>query len=216
MTDWDIMFGEVQKIVQTSINFNEGFARVLKFAQENPKEYDEPDYWQKAQAASMPVDKLCAWAKEGFEKLQPFDKWSLIILDCGDAPDIFRMSEIHLSKETSLDNFTQFMKEDAVRYAAQFPETFWNAQSDIKLAYHHSNELNHPILSWDTYPDSEYHGSNGYLLWLSVASLAVYETLRDVNFCKRILKGRPQIILMIGFEEIFYYVGTISESGLQT
>jgi hypothetical protein len=216
MTDWDLMFGEVQKIVQSSTNFNEGFAKILKFAQENPEEYDEPDYWQKARTTPMPIDTLRAWAKEGFEKLQPFDKWSLMILDCGDAPDIFRMSEIHLSTEVSLDNFTQFVKEDAVRYAAQFPKAFWSAQLDIKLVYHHTNKLHHPILSWSIHPDAEYHGSNSYLLWLSVASLAVRETLRNENFCKRILKGRPQIALMSGFEEIFYYVGTISESGLQT
>src|SRR5690242_16587850 len=105
MADWNLMFETVQKIVQTSTDFKDGYENILRFAQQNPEEYDNQDYWQKAATTEIPINTLLSWVKEGLENLQPFDKWSLILLDCGDAPDIFRMSEIHLSNETSIDTF---------------------------------------------------------------------------------------------------------------
>jgi hypothetical protein len=47
-----------------------------------------------------------------------------------------------------------------------------------------------------------------------MATFALCETLRDATFCKRILQGRKKMMLMSGFEEIFFYVGVVSNEGL--
>ncbi|MEO8391985.1 MAG: hypothetical protein ABI700_03245 [Chloroflexota bacterium] len=205
MATWSQMFEAAQTLVQNSPDWRTGIARTIAFARQNPAIY-AADYWQSVSADDLPIDVVTSWAVAGFECLERYEGGAVAILDCGDCPDVFRLAEGRFSSETSLEAFRSFSKTDALRSGEEFP----GITSISEVAYHHVRELTHPILNWSGH---DYHGDDGYLLWLSVATLALLEPLRDLAFCKRILRGRSEIILMSGFEEIFFYVGTISAAG---
>jgi hypothetical protein len=206
------MFEGVQKIVWSSLNPIDGQHKVLTFAAQHTAEYDETDYWQAAATTALPFDILLSWAKEGLEKVEPYSAVSVILLDCGDCPDIFRLTEIRLSPVFDYHKLISLVKADVVRYAEALTEIFKDTGGETVLVYHYVRELNHPSLSYQS--GAGFHGSNGYLLWLSAASLALRESLRDEQQCQRVLAGRKSIIVLTGFEEIFFYMGTISTSGL--
>lgn len=215
MTNWSLIFSGVQEIVPSSLGLENGLNTILEFAKRHSDEYDEPTFWEQISSPELPLKTIVSWAVEGFENLKPYNEWSVLILDCGDCPDIFRLIEVHLVPEMTSEQFRNFASTDAVRAFGEFPEIFQTRYAPIFLTGHNIDELQHPILSWNNGNKGwDFHGSNGYLLWLGVATLALCEPLLNTEFCRRILNGRSEIILMSGFEEIFFYVGTISESGL--
>jgi hypothetical protein len=205
MIDWYSMFETVQTIVKTSLDWRTGITDVIAYARRNPATYSA-DYWQAVSADELPFDTVTSWAVEGFERFESYEGGTVAILDCGDCPDVFRLTDARFSFEMSFEQFCSFAKIDAPRPG----EGFSGISLAFEVANHHVRELTHPLLNWQGH---DYHGDNGYLLWLSVATLALREPLRDLNFCQRLLHGRSEIILMSGFEEIFFYVGTISAAG---
>ena len=202
------MFGGVQRIVQSSSSGLAGLAEIVAFARQHPEAY-AVDYWNAVSPNEVPMQVISGWAVEGFEKLEAGADWSLIMLDCGDAPDSFRLSECRFAPDMMPDRFRAFATADTVRSGKEFP----GAQSVTELSKHHVDELNHSLLNWRQSAQG-YDGSNGYLLWLGAASLALCDSVRDPVLCQRILRGRSAMVLMSGFEEIFFYSGTISSAGL--
>jgi hypothetical protein len=197
--DWDSMFKGVQSIAQSSASISDGLRQLIAFAAAHSAQYDEPDYWQ----------RVVSWAVEGLEKLEPFEGWSLILLDCGDCPDTFYLAESRFAN--AIDDFFYVANSKVVVSADEFPPMAFDQRRD--LAMHGVGELNHSLLSYRLF-DNHWHGANGELLWLGLASLALCQPLHYAQFCRHMLKGRKQIWLMSGFEEIFFYLGKVTEAGL--
>lgn len=217
MDDWEFMFAAVQKIVQSASSPEDGLQQLLAFAAQNPDQYDEPDYWKTVASTKIPFDTLKSWATAGLEQLAASSGWSLLILDCGDCPDLFGLCNLQLADEAEFEQFHRVARTEALRHFEAYPRPglFYNQTGDLILADHNVAELEYPLLDWNTdrSGDADWHGKNGEMLWLTVANLALCDVLRDAKFCQSILKGRQKILVISGYEEIFFYVGIISEAG---
>jgi hypothetical protein len=207
--DWELMFKGAQSIAQSSVSISDGLRQLMVFAAAHSAQYDEPDYWKRIESGEFPSDTLVSWAADGLEKLEPFEGWSLVMLDAGDCPDTFYLAESRFAHV--MDDFFHHANSKVVVSADEFPPMAFDQRHD--LAMHGLDELNHPILSYHLF-DKHWHGANGELLWLGLVTLALCQPLRDTQFCRRILQGRKQILLMSGFEEIFFYLGKVTGAGL--
>jgi hypothetical protein len=215
MENWERMFAGVQRIVWEATSLQDGMTRLLAFAAQQPDQYDEPDYWQQAAVTPMPFDTIMGWVREGGAAFapDPDKKLAVLVLDCGDAPDLFLMQEWRLSASDDAAPALRELKTYPL-WSAYDIEKQITIEKSIRLAYHNVDELKHPILSWN-HAGHDYAGDNGYLLWLAVAALAWRECLRDVQFCQSLLKSCDEIFLLVGYEEIFFYFGRISEQGFE-
>ena len=61
----------------------------------------------------------------------------------------------------------------------------------------------------------DYHGDNGYFLWLVFGSFALLAPLKHASFRERVLRGRDRLYLLAGFEEIFTCLATVTREGLR-
>jgi hypothetical protein len=211
MIDWEGMFASVQEIVRTAEDTADGIQRTCAFAAQYRDEYDEPEFWERVTATKFPFDTLETWIQDGLNLLDSPESQSLLVLDCGDCPDGLWLGNSLTPSAERFREFEQFAKSNVVVAGEDF------ARAGIKdvqiLTNHLVIELNHPILSYLLF-DRQWHGTNGYLLWLAVASLALCHPLRDPNFCRQILSVRESLLLMSGYEEIFFYLGTVTADGL--
>lgn len=216
MTNWNMMFEGVQKIIWSSTSMQAGIEKVIAFAKQHPQEYSDPQFWERVSSSQFPIEIIRQWAYEGFQNLQPCSDWTLIRLDAGDGPDIFRMIEVQPAPHLEDDVLGDFIKGSVVREAGEFPEIGLASHTEYILSDHNVDELSDPVLNWkQSRPPYDYHGNNGYLLWLTIASLALCLPLQDQAYCINILKGRPRLLLMSGFEEIFFWAGEITQEGFK-
>lgn len=215
MENWERMFAGVQRLVWEAASLQDGMNRLVAFAGQHPAQYDDPAYWQQAASIPLPFETIMGWVREGSAAFAPdmTHKTALLVLDCGDAPDTFHLQEWRLSRPVDVPELAKILKEQPLLDAYTL-EKHLPIQQTLQLAYHNVAELRHPILSWNQ-SGSDYHGENGYLLWLAVVALAWRECLRDAPYCQSLLKGCDQIFMLAGYEEIFFYTGTISAQGLE-
>ncbi|MEO8611570.1 MAG: hypothetical protein ABI690_26970 [Chloroflexota bacterium] len=213
MVNWAGMFAGVQAVVRSAEGTADGIQRTCAFAAQHPDEYDEPDYWARVASSTFPFDTLIGWIHEGLLALEPLDGEvrSLLLLDCGDCPDGLWLGECRTPSVSDYAGFERYVKANVVVEGEDFAQAHIK---DVKVLTHHLvTELNDPILSYPLF-DKQWHGTNGYLLWLAAASLALSQPLRDANFCRQILHNRERLLIMSGFEEIFFDLGTVTPDGL--
>ena len=226
MTDWLKMFQGVQAIARSATNVAEGLNLTVTFARNDVNVYDDPEYWSRVELFDLqfPSNTVSSWAREALEKLDPAEGWGLLILDLGDSPDIFRPYKLEGESLFAEDKLRDLMfSKSAVEFgefAGCFDVTGADAENELdsceqdELTYHNVEELEDDILTWNV-GSYDYKGDNGYLLWLVLGSLALIEPLRDLKYCKEILRGRDRLYLLSGFEEIFLYLGTVTPEGLR-
>ncbi len=211
MIDWEGMFAGARDMVRAAEGLEDGIRQLYAFAARNPAVYDEPKFWERVASAQFPFDTLDTWVREGLIALDSAQGQAILVLDCGDCPDIFRLEACLVPSTAAYEDFGQYAKSNVVVAGEDF------ARASIKevrvLTQHHVTELNHPILSYPLY-DKGWHGANGYLLWLGVASLALCQPLRDAAVCRSILGQRDKMLVMSGYEEIFFTLGSVSTRGL--
>jgi hypothetical protein len=85
----------------------------------------------------------------------------------------------------------------------------WSEEQE--LTYQSVTSLDDPRMNWARGDSTDYWGKNGYLLWLAVGATALKLALdqkppSDVN--------HGPLHVLIGFEEIFFYLGVYTENGL--
>jgi len=226
MENWETMFSGVQKIVRESRTRGEGLTQTISFARRHSQFFDDADYWNRVdEATQWPLAKLQRWAEEGLSRFKS-DKWSILFLDLGDAPEIFALTQRNWADLIDEDKLRKVIFSQSVFDDEDFAECLVDAGEDVEvvlfshkpleLSYHNVRNLGHEILNWHTYSNSfDYAGNNGYLLWLTMGTLALIEPLRDIQNCRTILGNCPRIYLLAGYESIFFHAATVTTDGLK-
>ncbi|MBW3623152.1 MAG: hypothetical protein KY468_07040 [Armatimonadetes bacterium] len=225
MPEWKLMFGGVQALTRSMPSMEEGIRQTVAFAREYPEEFDDPKFWDRVEdhIHRLPYDTVSAWAHEGLEALEPAEGWEVLFLDLGDAPETFFLygKDFASFDEPSLRDlilsltvveYTHF--EDHLLSRGADPDQTLYRRPPVERVYHNVYELGDRLLSWNE-GSMDYNGSNGYLLWLAFGSFALLEPLREQEYCRRILKNRNKLYLLSGFEQIFFYLGTVTPEGLR-
>ena len=226
MDEWQIMFRGVQAIARTANSFGQGLEQTIGFARRNTKLFNDPDYWERVEQHSFQraAHRVINWAKEGLESLDCKESWEFLILDLGDCPEIFSLyspgrqellAEAKLRKWLfggSVIGAEELEQCFALDVGDAFQELF--GEERIEWVYHNVRKLHDELLSWNAGGSVEFHGNNGYLLWLTFGSLALLEPLRNVDYGGEILRGRSRLYLLSGFESIFLYLATLTPEGL--
>jgi hypothetical protein len=227
MDEWQALFGQVQGIVRAGASLQTALEQVTKFALDNPGIFDEPDYWRGGQAHAFgpAFDTLVGWAKQGLESLEPKSGWEFMLLDLGDCPETFRLYSPGGQAQMSQQKMKALLSTELIvgpsdlercfssDVADPFAELFGPAR--VERTEHHVSELGDKFLNWTTgSEDADFHGNNGYLLWLVLGSLALTVPLQNEAYRKGILKGRESLYLLSGFEEIFCPLVTLTAGGM--
>jgi hypothetical protein len=214
------IFTGVRRILWNTSSLQDGMSDALAFATVR-NNYQETPYLRQAAITPMPFDTIMDWVREGCAAFSPDParKFAFIVLDCGDAPEAFRLQAWYLEGDDDLAEFPPMLKAHPLWSLDEIERHLAAKKVYIKkvglLVDHNVSELQHPILSWNNAGGYDYHGASGLLLWLAVASLAWRECLRDAQFCRSVLKGCEKIILLAGYEEEVFYFGTVSQQGAQ-
>lgn len=226
MDSWQAMFDEVRRIVRQSLPLDESLAQVIQFAENNPSLCNEPEYWRQVGSHDfrLAFDATVGWGKVGIAQLVPKEGWEFLLLDLGDCPETFRLYRPGGQELMSEPKLRVLLTQEPVIEAGAFEECFTDEAKNSfdllfgapqELADHHVSELSDQTLDWTgDSEDANYHGDNGYLLWLLLGSLAFLSPFSDVEYCKRILQGRDKLYLLSGYEEIFSYLATVTVAGL--
>ncbi len=231
MTDWDKMFWAVKEISCSSRSVHEGLKRIVFFARSISNQYNEPEYWDQveAQLFQLPVAEIVEWSKAGLEEVKEGKGWDALILDLGDCPETFDILTYSFGTQFDESKFSQVISSKQVihyqDFAECYPDTVTNPKDALnalyftsshraELVYRNVTSLNDDILSWNQRGSFDFHGDNGYLLWLAVGSLALIEALREPSYCQKVLTGRDKLYLLVGFEEIFFHLDTVTAEGL--
>ena len=227
MDDWLAMFGWVQSIARAGVSLQGGLEQVTKFALDNPSIFDEPDYWARVQSHDFrpAFDVVVGWAREGLESMETKPGWEFNLLDLGDCPETFRLyspggqSLMFEGKVKELLSRELIVSPDSLggcfssNVANPFDQLF--GTSLVELADYGIDELQDTILSWNEGSESyDFHGNNGYLLWLLLGSLALIAPLQSQRYCQKILNGRDRLYLLSGYEEIFCPLATVTPNGI--
>lgn len=203
------LFADTQTVLRSAESWEDGLKRACQIASEHPAVYDDLEFWERAAAASFPFDTLVEWSRSALESLDMGIPQVMLVLDCGDAPDGFWLGECQIASAEYYADFEAYANSNIVVDGGEFERA--NIRIIRVLTHHLVSELDHPILS---FPKFDWHGINGEFLWLSMASLAVCQPLRDPQFCTGILGSRSHIVIMGGFEEVFCHLGTVTAAGL--
>ena len=239
MADWEMMFRGVQQVTRSAKSVDEGIGQIITYARNHKGEYGELGYWQRLDRleTDYPVYEVTEWAQEGLTALPNADGWDFLLLDLGDAPDVFHLYRFtyYSDAEKCLqwighdgsfneNNFRRLLSANSVIEVGMLDECFDadpsqnsldKVGSDLETLAHHSvAELNSDVFSWNKNGSIDWHGSSGELAWLTFGSLALIEPLRDPDFCGRILGGRRRLYLLSGFESIFFHLATVTPDGL--
>lgn len=233
MEEWELIFGKVQNLSRSVRSTQDGLKDITAFARGNAALFDEPDYWKRAENHDFrPAETIVrSWAAAGLESLTRRNGWEFLLLDLGDCPETFRLYSPGGQDLMSEQKFRTLMLNGLLIGCGELETCFSNTVAApfdllfglqrIEYADHNVSELDDPLVNWRDDQDtddeeiSNDHGWNGYLLWLAVGSLALVDQLRDPSYCNRILRGRERIYLLAGYEEIFFYLATITPTGLQ-
>lgn|GEM_PF-2034478 len=227
MSHWQTMFQAAQNLVRAGGTGVAGLRRAVDFARDNCRFLD-PSYWSRVESHDWrdAMDSVTRWAQGGLEKIAPGVGWAFVLLDLGDCPELFHlyspggqslMSEPKV-RELLLNQpvfeYYTLLRCCSPDSEAQVDALFGSQQTEH--IYRNTSWLDDNMLSWkDGSSRRGYQGNNGYFLWLAVGSLALVAPLQDVNFCKRILGGRDRLYLVVGFEQIFTYLATVTPVGIQ-
>ena len=228
MTDWLEMFREARRIVRQLLPLDESLAQAFKFAKNNPGMCDEPEYWQQVKSHDFrpAFDTMVGWGKAGITQITPKEGWKFLLLDLGDCPDIFRLYRPGGQELVSEPKLRTLLTQELLIEAGAFEECFAPDTEDAfdllfgntqDIADHYVSELSDEVLNWtEGHDDTDYnfHGDNGYLLWLLLGSLALLSPFSDTDYCQRALQGREKLYLLSGYEEIFTYLATVTAAGL--
>lgn len=231
MTEWDKMFWAVKEISRSSRSVHEGLKRIVFFARSISNQYDDPEYWDQVefQLFQLPGAEIVEWSKAGLEEVKVGKGWDALILDLGDCPETFNLQTYGFGAQFDEGKFNRVISsKQAIHYqefAECYPDTVANPKDALntlyftgnnrtELVYRNVTSLNDGILSWNQSGSFDFHGDNGYLLWLAIGSLALIEALREANYCREILAGRDRLYLLSGFEEIFFHLDTVTAEGL--
>lgn len=215
---WEWLFASVQSLVWQADDVKRESTRLLQFVDEHPTEFDAPDFWQSVKAAPLPFQTVKAWAVEGLNALASADAaWSLLMLDCGDSPDLFCLTDFRTEPLLPINELMNALTSAIIFDSGQFERVFYRGETKrqsivTELTKHSTDALNdsrfygyisQPLGKW---PSDE-------LLWLWLASASLKAALHDPAYCQSILRGREKIVIISGFEEIFFYLGTITAGG---
>ena len=221
-----MMFKEVRRIVKQSLPLDEALAQVVEFARNSPALCDEPEYWSRVESHEFrsAFEAMVGWGQAGMARLTPKEGWEFLLLDLGDCPDIFRLYRPGGQELMFEPKLWALLSQELAIEAGAFEECFVvEAQNTFDLLFrnvqvfadHHVSELSDDLLNWtDASEDDDYHGDNGYMLWLLLGSLALLSPFSDIDYCRRTLQGRTKIYLLSGFEEIFTSLATVTANGL--
>lgn len=227
MDEWELIFGKVQSLSQSAGSVQEGLNEILAFAHDNADTFDEPEYWKQVENHNFlpAINVVRSWMIAGLESPAPKSEWEFLLLDLGDCPETFRLYSPGGQDLIDESKFRNLVFNDLVIECGAFENCFSAAVGepfDIlfgpqrrEYSEHHVSELDDTLLNWSDDEEMDFHRWNGYLLWLAVGSLALVDQLRDASYCNRILRGRERIYLLAGYEEIFFYLATITPTGLQ-
>lgn len=226
MDEWQTMFAQVQSIIQAKQTLQESLNQLVAFTRRNPVVFDEPGFWDRVQTHDFRAAfaTLTDWARQGMEALAPSSGWQFLLLDLGDCPETFSLYQLGGQELMSEKNLRAVLANNLVvgpsdlkkGFGPEVMNPFGHLFGDgrVSLSDHHVSETDDRLLDWTDHPENDFHGSNGYLLWLLLGSLALVEPLRDKNYCKTILRGRERIYLLPGYEEIFFFAATITADGI--
>lgn len=226
MSEWEKMFWAVKEISRSSRTVEEGLRLTILFARSMSHLYDEQGYWDEVeeQLAQFPITTIVGWAKEGLENQGPGRGWDTLILDLGDCPETFRLysnsfgtslDEDRLMKMITLNTVVEYSGfEKCLNFKADNLSNALFSLERHNLVDEGVEALNNEVLNWRIEESSNWHGDNGYLLWLAFGSLALIEALREPSYCRRILSGRDKLYLLSGFEEILFHLDTVTAEGL--
>ncbi len=226
MDEWLIIFEQVQKITRNTQSLEESIAQVVAFARNNPTVFDEQDYWNQAQNHGFQAAfaTLTDWAKQGLSSLDPKAGWQFLVLDLGDCPETFRLYSPGGQSLMSESQFHNILLSKRIISGADMEGCFGPdifdpfsqlfGEEKTELSDHHVSKLDDILLDWTASGETNFHGMSGYLLWLTLGSLALVEALRDTPYCESILQGRDKLYLLSGYEEIFFYAATVTPEGI--
>jgi hypothetical protein len=224
MTDWEDMFRVAQRIARSSTSVRDGVKRTIAFARRRGDDYDA-SYWDDVEhrLPELKVDGVVAWARAGLSALRMGTAWECLILDLGDCPDsfsLFATGEYLSEKKTRATTLASSLVEaEDLMACTKEADDYRLWQREVELVDRNVRELKDKLLSWNRRRsrddiDGPYRGDNGYLLWLMVGTLALLEPLRDPTFRRRVVGRRPRIHLLAGFEQIFFYLATVTQKTL--
>ena len=220
------MFETVQSIARDALPMGQSLKTIIALARSSPTLFEGAEYWNQAQGHDFQAafSALTGWAKQGFAALGPRTGWQFVLLDLGDCPEVFRLYSPGGQELMSEQKFGDVLTSELIIRTSDMEYCFGSDVADpfdhlfgrarVELSDHHVSELGDNILDWTDDAEMDFHGNSGYLLWLTLGSLALMEPLRDVGYCKAILQGRDKLHLLSGFEEIFYYIATVTPDGL--
>ncbi len=226
MDEWQVMFAQMQSLTRKSQPLQQNLNQVIGFARNAPTIFDEPEYWNQAQKHDFQTAfaTLTNWAKQGLEALNLESGWQFLLLDLGDCPEAFRLYSPGGQKRMSEQQFRGILSSKLIIstsdmencFGSEVPNPFGQliGEGRSELSDHHVSELGDSLLDWTDDGETDYHGKSGYLLWLTLGSLALIEPLWDKDYCKAILRGRDKLYLLSGYEEIFVYLATITPEGI--
>lgn len=226
MDEWQTIFEQVKSITQRTQPLQQSLKQIITFARSNPALFDEPEYWDQAQRHDFRYSfaALTEWARQGAEALAPETGWQFLLLDLGDCPKSFRLYSPGGQKQMSEQRFRSTLSSHLIVGTSHLegcfgPEVLYPfgqlfGDEQIEVSDHHVSELDDRLLDWTGDENTEFHGQNGYLLWLMLGSLALVEPFRDKSYCDRILKGRDKLYLLPGYEEIFFHAATVTSEGI--
>ena len=199
---------------------------MIAFARSNPALFDEPEFWDQAQGHDFRAAfaTLTSWAKQGLEALALHAGWQFLLLDLGDCPETFRLYSPGGQGRMSKERFRDILLGRLIVGPSEMEGCFGPDTPDpfgllfgpgrANLSDHHVSELGDGLLDWTDSAEAEFHGNSGYLLWLLLGSLALVKPLHDAAYCRAILGGRDRLYLLSGYEEIFFYVATVTPEGI--
>ncbi|MGV3721392.1 MAG: hypothetical protein ACO1SX_10835 [Actinomycetota bacterium] len=227
MNQWEEMFRWVQGLLRSGCSVEEALRRALQFAQSRPDLFPETSFWTQVERhlTKLPVDRVVDWAREGLENLGPGQGWKLALLDLGDCPESFFLYSPGGQELLEEEKIRRSLFADAVIDCCFLEECFDQPVDDPfeqlfgddarkERTYHNVRELKDEILTWNVGGSVDFQGNSGYLLWLTIGSLALLQLLRDDDYRRRILRGRERLYVLCGYEEIFFYAATATRQGL--
>jgi hypothetical protein len=219
---WEIMFQRVQCLVRTSRSWDSLLKRLIAFARAKPDLFDT-SYWHRVEhhSFSPAIRTIREWSKSAWQGLGPKSGWEILRLELGDCPEVFELGTFQDQDKLSETKVRGLLtRKSKVLECDEFAQCFTSSVEapfsflkTIGLA-HNVEELNDSLLSWNV-QGVDYHGNDGYLLWLALGTFAALEPLHDECYRRRILQGRDRIHLVSGFEEIMFYVATVTPCGLR-
>jgi len=183
--------------------------------------------WDRVKADQMGsvVTRVIKWADAGLNEAVLGADAGVLLLNLGDCPQFFELRLIPLPV-----SFDQAVLERIAGKGSYFefgqlyecvtaedPETalfrIWD--SGKAVVEHDVSELEHDLLSWNVDGSLDYHGEEGYLLWLLTAGFALAKALKKRGVFRRLLgKGRV-VYVLVGFESIFTMLCVVDRRGVR-